>query len=98
MIGSIVRRLIRAGGTRYAIKAAKSRPVVGTAAVIGLAGYEIKRKGVLKGLLNVALDATPVLGVVKNSVEMVTGDWLPDKEDKKEHETPEKTRMISRVS
>jgi hypothetical protein len=90
----IVRRLVRAGGTRLAIKAAKSMPVVGTAVVVGLAGYEIKKKGVLKGLLNVALDATPVLGVVKNSVEMVTGDWFPDREDEKERETREIVKTL----
>ena len=56
----ILRRMIRAGGSRLAIKAAKSMPLVGTAVVIGLAGYEIKKKGLLKGLVNTALDATPV--------------------------------------
>jgi hypothetical protein len=58
----------------------KRAPVVGTVVTIGLAGYDIKRKGVVKGSLNVALDATPILGTVKGVVEIFTGDLLSDKE------------------
>ncbi len=82
----ILRRLIRAGGHRVAIKAMKSMPIVGTAVVIGLVGYEIKKKGVVKGIVNTALDATPVLGVTKNAIEVFTGDWLPDKKKRMKDE------------
>ncbi|MBK7601290.1 MAG: hypothetical protein IPJ07_23270 [Acidobacteria bacterium] len=58
----------------------KSMPLVGTAVVIGLVGYEIKKKGLFKGIVNTALDATPVIGVTKNAIEVITGDWLADKE------------------
>ncbi len=54
-------------------------PVVGTAMALGLAGYEIKRKGMVNGAINVALNATPVVGTLKNVVEIFTGDLLPDK-------------------
>ncbi len=76
---SILRRIIRAGGARLAIKAAKSVPVVGAAVAVGLVAYEVKKKGLIKGLVNTALDATPIIGVTKNAIEMITGDWLPDK-------------------
>jgi TctA family transporter len=56
-------------------------PVVGTVLTVGLAGYEIKRKGVVKGALNVALNATPVIGTVKGVVEIFTGDLLSDKKE-----------------
>lgn len=75
----ILRRIIQAGGARLAIKTAKAVPVVGTVVVIGLVGYEVKKKGLIKGLVNTALDATPVVGMTKNAIEMITGDWLPDK-------------------
>jgi hypothetical protein len=75
----IIRRIIQAGGARLALKATKSIPLVGTAVVIGLAGYEVKKKGLIKGVLNVALDATPFLGAAKNGIEAFTGDWLPDR-------------------
>jgi len=78
-MAGIFRRLIQAGGARLAVKAAKSMPLVGTVVVVGLAGYEIKKKGLVKGIANVALDATPVLGVTKNVIETFTGDWIPDK-------------------
>ena len=73
---------MQAGATRLAVKAIRTVPVVGTAVVFGMAGYEIKKKGVVKGLVNVALDATPFVGVAKNVIELLTGDWFPDKSDK----------------
>lgn len=80
-MSGIFRKIIRAGGSRLAIKAYKSMPLVGTAVVIGLVGYEIKKKGLFKGIVNTALDATPVIGVTKNAIEVITGDWLSDKEE-----------------
>lgn len=70
-------------GARVARKVGKSVPIVGTAVVIGLMGYEIKKKGLLKGVVNTALDATPVIGTAKNVIELFTGDWLADKEPTK---------------
>jgi hypothetical protein len=68
------------GGARVARKLGKSVPVLGTAVVIGLMGYEIKKKGLVRGVVNTALDATPVVGTAKNVIEIFTGDWLRDKE------------------
>jgi hypothetical protein len=78
-MAKILERIIRAGAARLFVKAAKSTPVIGTAIAIGLIGYEVKKKGLIKGVLNTALDATPVVGVTKNAIEVFTGDWLPDK-------------------
>jgi hypothetical protein len=72
------------GGARVARKVGKSVPLLGTAVVIGLMGYEIKKKGLMKGVVNTALDATPVLGTAKNVIELFTGDWLADKDQIKE--------------
>jgi hypothetical protein len=44
-----------------------------------LAGHEIKKKGLLPGAIHVGLDVTPVVGTAKNVIEIVTGDWIPDK-------------------
>lgn len=79
----VLRRIIQGGGARLAVKAAKAIPLVGTAVAIGLVGYEVKKKGLIKGLVNTALDATPFVGVTKNAIEVFTGDWLPDKPDLK---------------
>lgn len=75
----VLRRIIQAGGARIAVKAAKSIPVIGTAVAIGLIGYEVRKKGLFKGVVNTALDATPFVGAAKNAIELVTGDWLADK-------------------
>ena len=69
----------RAGRARLAVRAAKAIPLIGTAVAVGLVGYEVKRKGLVKGLVNTALDATPFVGAAKNAIEVFTGDWLPDK-------------------
>ncbi len=79
-MAGILRHVVRAGGYRVAIRVAKSVPIVGAAVAFGLAGYEIKKKGLFKGLVNTALDATPVVGLAKNTIEMFTGDWFPDKD------------------
>lgn len=63
-------------------RGAKSVPYLGTVVVIGLVGYDIKKKGLIKGVLNSAIDAIPFVGTAKNAVELVRGDFIPDKEAK----------------
>lgn len=77
---SIKRKLVHAGGWQIAKRVAKSVPYVGTAMAIGLVGYDIKRKGFARGVLNAGLDAIPFVGMGKNVVEFFTGDLLPDKD------------------
>jgi hypothetical protein len=77
---SLKRKLVHAGGWQVAKRVAKSVPYVGTVMAIGLVGYDIKNKGVVKGVLNAGLDAIPFVGTGKNIVEFFTGDLLPDKD------------------
>ena len=81
MAASLTRRLLRAGGWRVAKRLIKPIPVVGTVVAIGLAGYEVKKKGLLRGAVHVGLDVTPVIGTAKKVVELFTGDLIPDKEE-----------------
>jgi hypothetical protein len=76
---SLKRKIVHAGGWTVAKRVAKSIPYVGTAVAIGLVGYDIRRKGVVKGVLNAGLDAIPFVGLGKNVVEFFTGDLLSDK-------------------
>jgi hypothetical protein len=80
---TVKRRVMRAGGWAIAKRLIKPIPLVGTLFALGLAGFEIKRKGLLPGAIHVGLDITPVVGTAKNVVEIFTGDWIPDKADKK---------------
>lgn len=80
---SIGRKIIHAGGWTLVKRGAKMLPFGGTLVAIGLVGHDIKRKGVVKGVMNSGLDAIPVVGLAKNAVEIFTGDFIPDKNGKK---------------
>jgi len=79
MPASKKRRIVRAGGWGLAKRLIKPIPIVGSIFAVALAGYEIKKKGLLPGALHVGLDITPVVGTAKNIIEIFTGDWIPDK-------------------
>ena len=57
----------------------KPVPVIGSIFALGLAAYEIRKKGLIPGAIHVGLDVTPVIGTAKNVVEIFTGDLIPDK-------------------
>jgi len=77
---SIKRKVAEAGGWVLTKRVAKSIPYVGTVFAIGMVGYDIKKKGVVKGILNSGIDAIPFVGLGKNAIEFFTGDFFPDKE------------------
>ena len=83
MTASLKRRAVRAGGWTLAKRLIKPIPIVGTFVVIGLAGYDIKKKGLLRGGIHVGLDATPIIGTAKGILELFTGDLIPDKEQRR---------------
>ena len=58
-------------------------PFGGTIVAIGLVGHDIKKKGVIRGVINSGIDAIPIVGFAKNAVEIVRGDFIADKEDRK---------------
>ena len=80
---TLKRRIARAGGWGIAKRLIKPIPIVGTLFAVGLAGYEIKKKGLIPGAVHVGLDVTPVVGTAKNVLEIFTGDLIPDKADRK---------------
>lgn len=82
-MSTMKRRIIRAGGWGVAKRLIKPIPIVGTVFAVGLAGYEIKRKGLIPGAVHVGLDVTPFVGTCKNVLEIFTGDLIPDKADRK---------------
>jgi hypothetical protein len=66
--GRVVRRLSR------------SMPWVGAIVALAAVGAAIRRKGLLGGTFDTALDATPVLGAAKNLAEAIRGrDFIKDK-------------------
>ena len=84
---TLKRRMIRAGGWSVAKRLIKPIPIVGTVFAVGLAGYEIKRKGLLLGVVHVGLDVTPVVGTAKGVLELFTGDLIPDKSERNQRKS-----------
>jgi len=91
-MSTVKRRIIRAGGWRIAKRIIKPIPFVGSVVAFSLAGYEIKKKGLLPGAVHVGLDMTPFVGTAKGVVEIFTGDLIPDKSKRKPRVTPVKRR------
>ena len=81
-MSTLKRRIIRAGGWGVAKRLIKPIPVVGSVFAVGLAGYEIRKKGLLPGVIHVGLDVTPVIGTAKGVIELFTGDLIPDKSER----------------
>lgn len=79
MTASVKRRIVRAGGWGLVKRLIKPIPIIGSIFAVAIAGYEIKKKGLLPGAVHVGLDITPVVGTAKNVIEIFTGDWIPDK-------------------
>jgi hypothetical protein len=80
---SLKRKLVHAGGWQVAKRAAKMVPFGGAAVALILVGSDIRKKGVVRGLINSGLDAIPGVGLAKNAVELFRGDFIADKEAKK---------------
>jgi hypothetical protein len=78
-MSTIKRRIVRAGGWGIAKRIIKPIPVVGSVFAVALAGYEIRKKGLIPGVVHVGLDVTPIVGTAKNVLEIFTGDLIPDK-------------------
>ncbi len=76
---SIKRKLVHAGGWQVAKRVAKMVPFGGAVVAVVLVGSDIRSKGVVNGLVNSGIDAIPFVGLAKNAVELVRGDFIPDK-------------------
>ena len=55
-------------------------PIVGTVIAVATVASTIRRKGVVSGTVDTGLNAMPVVGLVKNAIEMMRGrDFFPDR-------------------
>ena len=77
---NLTRRVVTAGGWQLAKRLSRSIPLAGTAIVVGLAGNTIRKKGMIRGTLDVGLDLIPVVGTAKTVIEIFTGDLIPNKD------------------
>ena len=73
-------RLVRYGGVKLSQRINRSIPVLGTLIAVATVGVAMRRKGVLSGTLDTGLNAVPLVGTLKNIVEIVRGkDFFPDR-------------------
>ena len=68
-------------GRKILRRVTKGIPFVGAAVALGFLAHTVRRKGVVNGLLDTALDVVPCLGAMKFGAELVTGEWFPDRTD-----------------
>ena len=75
----IAKKVAEIGGWQVVKRIAKRVPVIGTVLTIGLVGNDIRKKGIIKGVANSAIDLIPFVGTAKGVVELFTGDLISDK-------------------
>jgi len=78
---AVLQAALRYGTLRASRRLSRSLPWVGGVIALVAIGAAIRRKGVVGGSLDTALNATPFVGALKNTAEMLRGrDFIPDRE------------------
>jgi hypothetical protein len=76
----MLNRLGRWGGARFSRRLARSMPVVGGVVAAATILATVRRKGVISGTLDTGLNAIPLVGALKNTIEVARGrDFFPDR-------------------
>jgi hypothetical protein len=76
-----IQNAARFGQIRLAQRVGRSLPWVGAAIALYTLGTAIRRKGILGGSADTALNAIPFVGGMKNAAEMIRGrDFIRDRQ------------------
>jgi hypothetical protein len=71
---------VRYGQRRLMKKLFRAAPFLGAAVAIATVAEAARRKGLVRGTVDTALDFTPFVGAVKNALELFRGrDFFPDR-------------------
>ena len=71
---------VRYGQRRLTRRLGRALPWIGTALALAAAASTIRRKGVMRGTVDTALNAIPFVGGLKTAAEIVRGrDFFPDR-------------------
>jgi hypothetical protein len=77
---TIQQQALRYGQRRVTRRLGRALPWIGTAIALAALGSQIRRKGLVRGSADTALNAVPVVGALKTLAEVVRGrDFFPDK-------------------
>jgi hypothetical protein len=80
VVMSMRRQAIEYGQRRLTRKLTRAVPWIGGLIALATVGAAMRRKGMLRGALDAALDFTPFVGGVKNVAEIARGrDFIRDK-------------------
>jgi hypothetical protein len=72
--------LVRWGSARLSSRLSRSLPWIGAALAVVAVASTMKRKGVMRGGVDTALNALPIVGAMKNLAEAVRGrDFIADR-------------------
>jgi hypothetical protein len=83
---AIPQRALRYGQRRVLRRLGRSIPWIGAAVALATLGSAIRRKGVLGGSVDSAIDAVPFVGGIKNAAEIVRGrDFIRDRPQPRGH-------------
>jgi hypothetical protein len=77
---SMRRQVMQYGQRRLTRKLTRAMPWIGGLIALATVGAAMRRKGMVRGAMDVALDFTPFVGGVKNFAEIARGrDFIRDK-------------------
>ena len=77
---AVTRQISQYARGRILRRLARSMPWIGAAVALVAIGGAVRRKGMVGGVVDTALDATPGVGAVKNAFEAIRGrDFIKDK-------------------
>jgi hypothetical protein len=77
---TIQQQAVRYGQRRLTRRIARALPWVGAVVALATLGSAIRRKGLVRGSVDSALNAIPVVGGMKGVAEMVRGrDFIADR-------------------
>ena len=77
---AIMRQVSQYARGRLVRRLSRSMPWIGAVVAIAAIGAAIRRKGLIGGTLDTALDVMPGVGAVKNAFEAIRGrDFIKDK-------------------
>jgi hypothetical protein len=69
----LTRRVVRWGSSRLSRRLTRSVPLLGGLLAVATVGAAMRRKGVVRGVTDTALDAMPFVGAAKLLVETLRG-------------------------
>ena len=73
-------RVARWGGARMSRRLARSMPWIGAVVAAATVVGTMRRKGIVGGTFDTGLSAIPLVGALKNGIEVVRGrDFFPDR-------------------